>query len=140
MVGSERAVRIDATSLAVDDVTKQLQGDLPLAFAGGRLWARTADAGLASFTPDLDDRRLYDVPGQVFPDAAVVNDDVYVAYGGSSGGASTLLRIDTTLDKPTSVVKLPAGRSMEYGIDSDGACLWVPLVSMHEVYRACPTA
>lgn len=139
VVGSKRAVRIDGKTLDTEDVTNRLRGDVPLAFAGGRYWARTPGGGLASYASDLSDRREYDMPGTVFPDAAVVDEDLYVAVKVPFGfDSSMLVRIDTALDEPVSAVTTPGGQGLEYGIDSDGSCLWIPVVRTPEVYRACP--
>ena len=139
LVGAERAVRIDAKSLETKDVTEQLGDDVPFALAGGRYWARTPLGELASYAPDLSDRRVYTMPGEVFPDATVIDQDLYVAViGADSEDANMLVRIDTSLDEPVSAVMMPEGASMEYGIDSDRTCLWVPILRTPQVYRACP--
>ncbi len=139
LVGADRAVRIDAKSLETEDVTAQLGDDVPFALAGGRYWARTPLGGLASYARDLSDRRVYAMPGEVFPDAAVIDEDLYVAViGESAEDANMLVRIDTSLDEPVSAVLMPDGRSIEYGIDSDRTCLYVPILRTPQVYRACP--
>lgn len=70
----------------------------------------------------------------------MVDEDLYVALKAPGGFDPTMLvRIDTALDEPVSAVTTPGGQGLEYGIDSDGSCLWIPVARTPEVYRTCPT-
>ncbi|WP_127792848.1 hypothetical protein [Agromyces sp. LHK192] len=134
--------RFDPADASMLDVTDL--GLVSLAEAGGRIWGTPfseAGGALSSYEPDGTDVRRADLPEGmlVYLDAVPIDDDRFWIVVAERGAAphSQVAEFDAVTGEIGQVLTFPG--KLENGIDSDGDCVWGPILRQPKVVRVCPT-